>query len=123
MNEDLDNMLNLRSSTLLLLLVWNGAAILRAQAPASDRFLAVHINALTGTERDAISVDLQQEGVSRITYACVPAGILVIAPLDGTGTVQRTSALAAIDRHVAASRVAERSDDPASLEAQCAAIR
>ncbi|MCB9165996.1 MAG: hypothetical protein H6595_00800 [Flavobacteriales bacterium] len=123
MNKVLDNMLNLRSLILLLLVIGSGPKPLLAQSGTSSSRLVLHITGLTATERDAIAEDLQAEGTAQVTYACVPAGIIVITLVQGAGALQRSTTLLSVDRTIPAARITESTDDQASIEAQCQATR
>ena len=66
------------------LLLIAGIGRSQAQAPATvPQRMAFHVEGMTAEERDAISVQLAEAGAFRIAYACVPAGIIVIEPIEG----------------------------------------
>ena len=96
---------------------------LLAQNDAPQR-LAYHIDGFTSGERDAIATDLSRSGEFRIAYACVPAGILVIARADDAIIGHdRSRVEAALDPWIGERAVARDPRDQAELEAACLNVR
>lgn len=51
----------------------------QAQSPIVRGEYALRITGLTSELRDALTRDLDRSGEARVVFACVPAGILVVA--------------------------------------------
>ncbi len=72
------------------------ADLLVGQAPGSDPSrVALRVDGLTHEERDQLSIDLQERGDLRISFACVPAGILILEPIDPERAADSVRAMAA----------------------------
>jgi hypothetical protein len=72
------------------------ANLLLGQGTASDPSrVALRVDGLTHEERDQLSNDLQERGDLRISFACVPAGILILEPLDPERSADSVRAMAA----------------------------
>jgi hypothetical protein len=98
----------------------------RAQAQSAEAAaIGLHINGLTSAERDALAQDLDTQGELHVSFACVPAGILV---LEGTGRTvstpeRRQAALHAVRQRIAAARISEEQLTLSTAEALCAEAR
>ena len=66
----------------LLVVVFSMALELRAQRTGSD-LVAYQVSGLTSAARDQLAQQAEQGGEVKLTYACVPAGILVFEPANG----------------------------------------
>ncbi|MBK8950451.1 MAG: hypothetical protein IPM68_16830 [Flavobacteriales bacterium] len=106
-------------STFLLI----SAIGLQAQThPAAT--LILRVDGLTAQERDALSQDLLNGTGLKLAYACVPAGLLVIAPADPlSGIDPRSAAAASIGRTVTSARAHEESLTQQQVEARCSNAR
>ncbi len=92
-----------------------------AQSPST---YSVRVAGLTSDERDAVVRQLAVTGEARVVFACVPAGIMVLAPTSPThNTTARSQALAAIGTRVPAQRITEVQLSLADAEAACAKER
>ncbi len=69
--------------------------------------IGLHVDALTSAERDSLVARSHQAGDLHVVYACVPAGILVLASNGQTGSREalRTKALATMAPVIAVGRV------------------
>ena len=86
--------------------------------------LTLRVDGLTAQERDALSQDLQNGTGLQLAYACVPAGLMVIAPVDPqSGIDPRSAAAASIGRAVASARVHEENLTQQQVEARCTNAR
>ena len=56
--------------------------------------MALRVTDLTPGERDLLNQDLHERGDLRISFACVPAGILIIEAIDGQRSAESVRALA-----------------------------
>ncbi|MBK6626180.1 MAG: hypothetical protein IPJ87_17990 [Flavobacteriales bacterium] len=106
-------------STFLLI----SAVGLHAQTnPAST--LTLRVDGLTAQERDALTEDLRSGTGLKLAYACVPAGLLVIAPADPlSGIDPRSAAAASIGRTVTSARAHEETLTQQQVEARCTNAR
>ncbi len=93
------------------------------QAP-SDAEMVLRVKGLSSSARDAIATELRDSGSAVLVYACVPAGILVIAPTAGStiGEV-RDEALTVAGRHAARKDISDAGMDRQQAEQQCAQAR
>lgn len=96
----------------------------QAQQPPREPY-GVRVEALTSAERDSLSHRLQASGEGRVVFACVPAGVLVLADADHARSVEegRTAMRAALTAVIPAARL---SDDRLTLQAaenSCAQAR
>ncbi len=101
------------------------AGILWSQAQTASGRVALRVNGLTNEERDLLSNDLQEHGDLRISFACVPAGVLILEPVNQDRSADSVRALAAtaLIRRLPPSR---RTEVPLSLseaEALCSEAR
>ena len=112
-----------RSLAIAALLLTLGTTSLLAQTTASR--IALRVSQLTPDERDALNRDLIARGELRITYACVPAGIIIIEPVgqDRDADSVRAMAAAAIIRRLPADRRMEIPLTLTEAEALCSAAR
>lgn len=113
------------SRTLTIAAVLLMIASAGAHAQTTSPRVALRVSQLTPDERDALNRDLIARGELRITYACVPAGIIIIEPVaqDRDADSVRAMAAAAIIRRLPADR---RTEIPLTLteaEALCSAAR
>lgn len=101
------------------------AGILWSQAQTAPGRVALRVDGLTSEERDLLSNDLRERGDLRISFACVPAGVLILEPVNQDRSADSVRALAAtaLIRHLPPSR---RTEVPLSLseaEALCSEAR
>lgn len=86
--------------------------------------LALRVDGLTAQERDALAQDLQNGTGVKLAYACVPAGLLVLAPVDPqSGIDPRGAAAASLARTVTSARIHEETLTQQQVEARCANAR
>jgi len=107
----------------LLVVVFSMALELRAQRTGSD-LVAYQVSGLTSAARDQLAQQAEQGGEVKLTYACVPAGILVFEPANGATRAdlgRRVEGL--ITQFVGRSSLTPASTDRQQLEALCAAAR
>lgn len=89
-------------STMLL----TSAIGLQAQTPPTT--LTLRVSGLTAQERDALAQDLRNGTGLELAFACVPAGLLVIAPVDPqSGIDPHVAAAPSIGRTVTTARAVE----------------
>src|SRR6185295_15235398 len=84
--------------------------ILSAQnTPASSSALVLHVDGLTSGTRDAIVQDLTHDGEFRVSYACVPAGLIILESVDPERSTDslRLRALPRLLRNVEPARIRE----------------
>lgn len=114
-----------RSLAIAAALFTIGNAGLQAQSTAVSPRVALRVSQLTPDERDALNRDLIARGELRITYACVPAGIIIIEPVaqDRDADSVRAMAAAAIIRRLPADRRMEIPLTLTEAEALCSAAR
>ena len=114
----------LRSFGLLAFIALLGLAKIHAQS-AEQPVIGLHVNDLTSGERDAIARDLADQGEMRVSFACVPAGILVLEPTGrSTYTTQRHDAvLHTVRLRIPAARISEEPLTMTDAEARCAEAR
>ncbi len=86
------NTLNARTLACLTLVAFAG--IFHSQAQTAPQ-VALRVDGLTSQERDQLSTDLVQRGDLRISFACVPAGILILEPTSPDRSVDTVRAMAA----------------------------
>lgn len=85
---------------------------------------AFRIQGITAEERDAIATELAISGQYRISFACVPAGILVIEPVDAApAALSATHATNAIQARVGNKHVEPDPRSLGELESACANTR
>ena len=96
----------------------------RAQSTAPQR-VALRVANLTSEERDDLSNDLQKRGDLRISFACVPAGILILESLNPERPADslRAMALSALITRLPAQRRTEVALSLSEAEDLCAAAR
>jgi hypothetical protein len=101
------------------------AGMHRTFAQYSPAKVALHINNLTSEERDSLSNELRTHGDLRISFACVPAGILILEPVNSGRSAEQVRALAAsaLIARLPAARRSEVALTQAEAEALCAAAR
>jgi hypothetical protein len=99
------------------------AARAQSQAPAPQR-LALRVAGLTAADRDAVQQALQGRTDVRLSFACVPAGILLFEHSGSEdGGSLRDRALPMVAARVARHRIDETTMTQAEAEAACAATR
>lgn len=98
--------------------------LLHAQTTASSR-VALRVDGLTSEERDQLSNDLAQRGDLRISFACVPAGILILEPTgtDRSADSVRAMAATALIRRLPPARRSEVALSMNEAEELCSAAR
>ncbi len=95
---------------------------LQAQTPPAS--LTLQVSGLTAQERDALAQDLRNGTGLELAYACVPAGLLVIAPIDPqSGIDVRSAAAASISRTVTSARAREEALTLQQVEDLCTNAR
>jgi hypothetical protein len=101
------------------------ATALVAQTPDDPaQHIAFHIDGFSSTERDAIAVEIATGGQFRMSYACVPAGILVIERVDGAmDEAGRADAESLVQHHIQARAITPLTTSMADVEAQCVITR
>lgn len=68
------------TSTFLLFLVFVGASVAQENKPAnSNKLLAFKFSAYTPEQDKLLHEEFNKSGEYKITYSCIPAGIVVIA--------------------------------------------
>ena len=87
------NTLHPRTIAFLAFLIIVG--ILHSYAQTAAQRVALRVDGLTSEERDQLSSDLSHRGDLRISFACVPAGILILEPLDPDRSADSVRAIAA----------------------------
>ena len=87
--------------------------------------VALRVDGLTAEERDQLSTDLCRRGDLRISFACVPAGILILEPVspDRSADSVRAMAATALIRHLPAERRSEVALSLHEAEELCSAAR
>lgn len=94
------------------------------QTPPTNS-VALRVSDLTSEERDQLSNDLNANGALRISFACVPAGIIILEPVDPGRSANSVRALAAaaLIHRLPAERRSEVSMTTHDAEDLCAAAR
>lgn len=103
-------MKTLLSRTLAALACISSALLLHGQSvDGTPPRVALRVDGLTSAERDLLTADLGLEGELRISFACVPAGILIIEPTqaDRSADSVRAMAASALIRRLPAQRRSE----------------
>lgn len=101
-----------------------GSVVLAQQVPAHTNEVVVHVKSLSSGERDALKQDLAASGTIELTYACVPAGILVFRTAAGTSQADlRAQVLPLVAGRTSTARIKELPLDLAQAEERCAAVR
>lgn len=86
--------------------------------------LTLRVTGLTSATRDAIARDLNTAGHTRIAFACVPAGILVLEPVHSASRQQvRDLTLSTIQQRAGSATITELPFSPQEAEAECAQVR
>ena len=86
--------------------------------------IAFHIDGFSSTERDAIAVEIAMGGEFRMSYACVPAGILVIEPIAaGASSVLSTHGEALVRKHIGTRTLVREAKTITELEQACTQVR
>ncbi|MBL7984988.1 MAG: hypothetical protein JNM91_08320 [Flavobacteriales bacterium] len=87
--------------------------------------VALRVTDLTPDERDLLNQDLRERGDLRISFACVPAGILIIEAVDSQRSAEsvRAMALSAIISRLPAERRMEVALTQQEAEDLCSAAR
>ena len=96
----------------------------QVQTTAPTR-VALRVDGLTAEERDQLSTDLCRRGDLRISFACVPAGILILEPVspDRSADSVRAMAATALIRRLPAERRSEIALSLNEAEELCSAAR
>lgn len=96
----------------------------QAQGQGPSR-VALRVSGLTSEERDQLNSDLRERGDLRISFACVPAGILIVEPIeqDRSADSVRAMAASALIRRVPLARRSEVQLTQAEAETLCAEAR
>ncbi len=117
-------MKTLFARTLAFLALIAIGGLLHCQAQTAHR-VALRVDGLTSEERDQLSTDLSQRGDLRISFACVPAGILILEPVspDRSADSVRAMAAAALIRRLPAQRRNEVALSLNEAEELCSAAR
>jgi hypothetical protein len=99
--------------------------ILPSQAQTTAHRVALRVEGLTSEERDQLSTDLRQRGDLRISFACVPAGILILEPIspDRSADSVRAMAAAALIHRLPVQRRSEVALSLDEAEELCSAAR
>jgi hypothetical protein len=118
-------MKTLLARTLAFLAFIAVGGLLHSQAQTTATRVALRVNGLTVEERDQLSTDLSQRGDLRISFACVPAGILILEPVspDRSADSVRAMAAAALIRRLPAKRRNEVALSINEAEELCSAAR
>jgi hypothetical protein len=102
------------------------SGILNAQDHSTtSSALVLHVDGLTSGTRDAIVQDLTHDGEFRVSYACVPAGLIILEAVDpdrSTDSV-RLRALPRLLRNVEPTRIREDHLTLEMAEERCAEAR
>ncbi len=89
-----------------------------------DGAIVLHIKNLDTTARDAVMDGLRANGSVQVSYACVPAGILVLRPTaSSSSTGFRGNALAIVQQHVRSRDLTELDVTQTQAEELCAQVR
>jgi hypothetical protein len=92
---------------------------IQEQAP-----VILHVEGLTASKRDLVKQEMEAQGDLRMSYACVPAGILILEPVPGRSVGDlRTQVAPIIRRHVPAGRSTELTITIQQAEDRCAQVR
>ena len=99
--------------------------ILHSHAQSTAQRVALRVDGLTSEERDQLNADLGQRGDLRISFACVPAGILILEPVapDRSADSVRAMAAAALIHRLPAQRRSEVALTLNEAEALCSEAR
>lgn len=97
----------------------------RTHAQTETPRIALHVSNLTSDERDALNHDLNDRGDLRIVFACVPAGILILEPVNGERRADqvRTLAAAALNARIPTQRRSEATMSLEEAESRCSTVR
>ena len=118
-------MKTLLARTLAFLAFIGIGGILHSQAQVTAPRVALRVTGLTSEERDLLSTDLGQRGDLRISFACVPAGILILEPVspDRSADSVRAMAAAALIHRLPVQRRSEVALSLTEAEELCSAAR
>ena len=118
-------MKTLLARTLAILAFVAFGGILNTHAQTTAPRVALRVQGLTSEERDQLSADLGRRGDLRISFACVPAGILILEPVDGERSADSVRAMAAtaLIRRLPPQRRSEVALTLTEAEALCSAAR
>lgn len=120
----MEHILSLRTYLWTMLLCIS--SILNAQNnSASSTSLVLHVDGLTSGTRDAIVQDLTHDGEFRVSYACVPAGLIILESVDPDQSADsvRLRALPRLLRNVEPTRIREDHLTLEMAEERCAQAR
>ncbi|MBK9177501.1 MAG: hypothetical protein IPM46_14445 [Flavobacteriales bacterium] len=107
------------------------AAVLLAELPVfgqsaldSDRTIVVQVEGLTAQDRDALQQEVKSHPGLELSFACVPAGILVFSSAPGVPkAVLRERAMPLISTRASSNRITELDYNLARAEETCAEAR
>ena len=102
------------------------SGILNAQNGSSNGApLVLHVDGLTSGTRDAIVQDLTHDGEFRVSYACVPAGLIILEAVDPEQSADsvRLRVLPRLLRNVEPTRIREDHLTIEMAEERCAEAR
>jgi hypothetical protein len=118
----MDTMHFARTLAFSALVLLTGSALF-AQQPGTPA-VAYVVSGLTASGRDQITHQVDQQGTVRLAYACVPAGILVFEPVNGSARADIKRQVEGImATQLGRASITEITLDQQQLEAQCAALR
>ncbi len=118
----MDKMPFLRAMALMVM-AFAMARDLRAQQPV-NALVAYQVSGLTSADRDQLALQADQGGVVKLTFACVPAGILVFEPVNGAARADLgTQVEGLITQRMGRANVVAATNDRQQLEALCATAR
>src|SRR5690242_6959574 len=91
----------------------------------SGSAVVLHVDGLTSGTRDAIVQDLTHDGEFRVSYACVPAGLIILESVDPDRSADsvRLRALPRLLRNVEPARIREDHLTIEMAEERCAEAR
>lgn len=119
------NALLFRFAAMLVLACLLSSKALQAQnTSGNETRLILKVTGLTSATRDAIASDLNTAGQARLAFACVPAGILILEPVNSGGRQQvRELTLPTIQQRVGSSQITELALSQQQAEEECAQVR
>lgn len=97
----------------------------QAQAPAPEAApTVVRVKGLNPAMRDAVVAELASTQGLRLSYACVPAGILVFEQVNGsTANLTRSRSIQALEKHAQPKNITVLPISLLEAEQQCANVR
>ncbi|MBL7938776.1 MAG: hypothetical protein JNL43_05400 [Flavobacteriales bacterium] len=110
------------ATTLVVVVLFSGKA--SAQASLDRSAVTLQVRGLTSAMRDGLAQDLKRDGHYRIAFACVPAGILVLEPIAGSGArSNNVSALPLVHQRIDRNSIVASDLDRNAAESRCAEAR